>query len=91
MNFVERYLLGMGFHTIQAAPGRLDEEKKQTLQSFLRAGLIVLAALQKEERLLAAGLLEEDWRVFDCETRIEPSEDRGSRLKKIKLWAAELI
>lgn len=77
MNFMEHYLLRMGFHTVQAR----DEE---ALRLLLSAGLIVFVAV-------SGGILPEQKRIFDCRKEMEQSEDVGQVLKKLKSWASELI
>ena len=91
MNYTERYLLRMGFHTIQAPDGALDERKLQQIQSFLDAGLIVLLFLLPSEKDMLCLLRDEQMRLFDCTVFDDLTEQMGNVLKQIKEWASELI
>lgn len=92
MNFTERYLLRMGFHTIQAAPGQLDERKLCYIRSFLEAGLIVLLLAEESEKAPVMGLLEEKTRIFDCQmSDTAGSGPSGYPFQKMKQWASGLI
>ena len=91
MNYTERYLLRMGFHTIQAPDGALDERKLQQIQSFLDAGLIVLLFLLPSEKDMLCLLRDEQMRLFDCTVFDDLTEQMGNVLKQIKEWASVLI
>ncbi len=91
MNYVERYLLRMGFHTIQLTAEELDKREVLHIKSFLDAGLIVLLQADIEEMKAAGNLLKEKERIFDCTGSENESEDMGNILKQIKQWASKLI
>lgn len=76
MNYIERYLLRMGFHTIQAA-------KSNYIREFLDAGLIVLALLKPLEREKSVHMLEDGELLFDCSNEIENDENIRALLKRI--------
>lgn len=90
MNFVEHYLLRMGFHTIQLTDMDGSIEKKY-MRSFLDAGLIVLTAVHEASRGDIEELMKDSERIFDCSSKIKETEDFGVVLKEIKHWASELI
>ncbi|NBI84750.1 hypothetical protein D3Z47_00475 [Lachnospiraceae bacterium] len=90
MNYTERYLLRMGFHTMQALEGGGNGNNLQHIQSLLDAGLIVLALLDAQGRGKAEDLLEARERVFDC-SGYALGEDIGHMLKRIREWASGLI
>lgn len=76
MNYIERYLLRMGFHTIQTA-------KSHNIREFLDAGLIVLAMLKPLDRKEAVHILEDGELLFDCSDEIENDENIRALLKQI--------
>ena len=76
MNYIERYLLRMGFHTIQAA-------KSNHIREFLDAGLIVLALLKPLDREEAVHMLEDGELLFDCSDEIKNDENIRALLKRI--------
>ena len=90
MNYIERYLLRMGFHTIQAAFDQIGIKELRHIRSLLDAGLIVLLALQASEKKKVTELLEEGERIFDG-MRCTMDEEMGYTLKCVKEWASELI
>ena len=90
MNFVEHYLLRMGFHTIQVLPEGNDGAETKYIRSFLEAGLIVLTKIDGTSQPSIEGLMNDSRRILDCSRRVE-SEDFGAVLKEIKHWASELI
>lgn len=83
MNYAERYLLRMGFHTIQA-------KQPKATRSFLDAGLIVLLCLQPQSEQEIKCMLEPE-RIFDCGKIRNLDENFGNVLKQMKQWASELI
>ncbi len=76
MNYMERYLLRMGFHTIQTS-------KTHHIRGFLDAGLIVLALVQLPEQKTAVHMLKKEEPLFDCTEGIEKDEDLRVILKRI--------
>ena len=91
MNYSERYLLRMGFHTIQVVFRKEEGEKLQNIRRLLDAGLIVLLAADQGIRMEAEQLFEDRGRLFDCTKLPEEKEDPGAILKQMKRWASELI
>lgn len=91
MNYAERHLLRMGFHTVQLAPEKIDERELLQVRRLLDAGLIVLLRAQPQDEEAAAGLLENRERVFDCTKVPDLTGNMGNVLKKMKEWAAGLI
>lgn len=90
-NYMERRLLRMGFHTIQASFKENEVHKTACIRGFLDAGLIVLVLAQKEEKEALCGLLEEKSRIFDCGKTSKDANHMGMALKRVKNWASELI
>lgn len=90
MNYVERYLLRMGFHTIQAAFAEDDGSKRNHVRQMLDAGLFVLVSVNEAKEEKMKDLLEEE-RIFDYGKESRRTEDIGIVLKKMKQWASRLI
>lgn len=91
MNYVERYLLRMGFHTIQLIAEEIDDRELLHIKRFLDAGLIVLLETTSAGTKQTEQILKESERIFDC-TKTEPkTENFGNVLKQIKQWASRLI
>ena len=91
MNYAERYLLRMGFHTMQAVFEKTEEKSLSYVQRLLDAGLIVLFSSDEAERKEAERLLDGPERIFDCTSLPRQEEDLGVVLKQVKRWASELI
>ncbi len=89
MHYAERYLLRMGFHTIKAAVKEDGKTQLQLLRALLDAGLIVLTAVNQEDKETVRALLKEE-RVFCCMGHIAPEEINGM-LKRLRQWALSLI
>lgn len=83
MNYVERYLLRMGFHTMQTKLQEMDHREIHRIQQMLAAGLILLLSVDNKEKTALEGLLEEK-RIFDC-------AKEGQVPRKMKQWASKLI
>ena len=66
MNYTERYLLRMGFHTVQIADGGIKADRSKYIRKFLDAGLIVLLQTKAAEKEKMMSLLEDEKRIFDC-------------------------
>lgn len=90
MNFVEHYLLRMGFHTIQTVLEDCSNRDMKHMQSLLDAGLIVLVPVNEAILPGVEALIEDKGRIFDCRTSKETDNFSGI-LKKIKCWASELV
>ncbi len=90
MNYIERYLLRMGFHTMQAALDGDGRSRLMHLRGLLDAGLIVLTCVPARERERAEALLDGRERVFDC-SGYALGEEIGQALKRIREWASGLI
>lgn len=91
LNYAERYLLRMGFHTVSAMPEEWDERELDGIRRCLGAGLIVLAWADAAQKERVAGLPGGPGRVFDCMEAAERLEEMGSVLKRMKQWASELV
>ncbi len=78
INYIERHLLRMGFHTVQT-------ESKGGLQKLLDAGLIVLAALQPTELTEVKNLFLGQNRVFDYTKELESDEKAAALLKLLSV------
>lgn len=91
MNFIERYLLRMGFHTIQIVTGEMDERELEYIRKVLDSGLIVLLLVDKAGAPAVRKLLPQANRIFDCSKAAEETKDAGVVLKQIKQWASALI
>ena len=91
MNYTERYLLRMGFHTIQIVPGGEWKGKLQYIRKFLDAGLIVLLAVKAGEKEAAMQLIGDKERIFECKKLSDDMNDIGQVLKQVKVWASDLI
>lgn len=91
MNYTERYLLRMGFHTIQIFSAESEAKDLTCIRTCLNAGLILLISLQPSEKEAAASLTGEDKRVFDITEFSDLEENMSEILKQIKIWASELI
>lgn len=91
MNYAERYLLRMGFHTIQIPSGESGAVNLQCVRACLHAGLILLLAPKPSEKENVISLAKEKERIFDAMEFVNLEENMGIILKQIKLWASELI
>ncbi len=91
MNYTERYLLRMGFHTVQIADGGIKADRSKYIRKFLDAGLIVLLQTKAAEKEKMMSLLEDEKRIFDCTKASGDTNDLGRVLRKIQSWASELI
>ncbi len=91
INYAERYLLRMGFHTVQAKAVDSDCRDMSMIRSFLDAGLIVLCMVDSSLQGMVTDLLEDAGRVFGCEKTSELSADAGGVFKQMKQWASALI
>lgn len=91
MNFAERYLLRMGFHTIQIVTGEIDERELEYVRKVLDSGLIVLLLVDKAGAPAVKKLLPQANRIFDCSKVAEETKDAGVVLKQIKQWVSALI
>ena len=83
MNYVERYLLRMGFHTMQTVLLEKDTREINRIGQLLAAGLILLLPIEAGDKKWLEGLLEEKY-IFDCAVE-------GQVPRKIKQWASKLI
>lgn len=90
-NYMERRLLRMGFHTMQASLEGAGKRETSFIRGFLDAGLIVLVLARKSEKEALCGLLEDKSRIFDCGETSKDANDMGVMLKRVKNWASELI
>ena len=91
MNYAERYLLRMGFHTALASPDKVDERELCSIKRCLNAGLIVLVSADPKEKERLICLLDEKKRIFDCMEMNGLEENMEHMRKKIRQWASELI
>lgn len=91
MNYTERYLLRMGFHTIQIPFAKSETEDMQCIRTCLDAGLILLISLKTSRKEAVISLTEEQGRIFDATECLDLEENMGAILKQIKMWASELI
>lgn len=91
MNYTERYLLRMGFHTIQIPSVESGAKDMQCIRTCLDAGLILLISLQTFQKEAVISLAAEKGRVFDAAEFLDLEENMGVILKQIKIWASELI
>lgn len=91
MNYTERYLLRMGFHTIQIPAEESEVIHMQCIRACLNAGLILLIAPDPVQKETVSALAQERKRIFDVTDFVDLEENMGTVLKQIKLWALELI
>lgn len=91
MNYTERYLLRMGFHTIQILSEESLKKRLPCIRTCLNAGLILLLALPASQKEEVLALSEEKGRFFDAMESADLSENMEMVLKQIKIWALELI
>ena len=91
MNYTERYLLRMGFHTIQIPSEKSGAIDLQCIRACLNAGLILLISLQFSRKEAVISLAGEKERIFDITEFLDLEENMETILKQIKIWASELI
>lgn len=83
MNYVERYLLRMGFHTMQTVLTACDGREIDRIRQMLETGLILLVPVSDMEKQGLESLLDAS-RIYDC-------GKEGQVPRKIKQWASKLI
>lgn len=84
MNYVERYLLHMGFHTVQ-----IEGEDKERISRVAQAGLLGL--ISAGEIVLPEFMGEEYYRVCDLRGDIFSQDHLMSLLKKVKGWVRGML
>ena len=85
INYVERYLLHMGFHTIQVG----EKDSRERIFRLTEAGLLGL--LSAEEVILPDLMGEEPYRVCDLRGEVFSQENLVHILKRVKGWAAGML
>lgn len=85
MNYVERYLLHMGFHTIQAE----GKDGLERVNRIAEAGLLGLVS--GEEIVLPGFMKEEPYRVCDLRGEVFSRENLIKIQKKVKSWVAGML
>ena len=90
-NCVERYLLGMGFHTMQLMAEGTDEKERIYIRKFLDAGMILLLRTTPEGIGMAENLIGEQDRIFSFAGSCMEKEEFSNSLKQIKQWASSLL
>lgn len=85
MNYVERYLLHMGLHTLLAG----SREDNIRITRIAEAGLLGL--LSADEALLPDFMWKEPCRICDLREEEFLQENMVNILKKVKLWVAGIL
>ncbi len=85
MNYVERYLLHMGFHTLQAG----GQEDKGRIFRMAEAGLLGL--LSAKEAFLPEFMEKEPYRICDLREEEFSRENVMNILRQVKKWAAGML
>lgn len=85
MNYVERYLLHMGFHTIQAG----EKDGPERMNRIAEAGLLGLVS--GEEAALPEIMKEETYRICDLRGEVFSQENLIHIQKKVKSWVAGML
>lgn len=84
MNYVERYLLHMGFHTVQ-----IEGEDKERISRIAQAGLLGL--MSAGEVVLPEFMGEEPCRVCDLRGDIFSQDNLMNLLRKVKGWVRGML
>lgn len=85
INYVERYLLHMGFHTIQVG----EKDSRERIFRLTEAGLLGL--LSADEVILPDFMGEELYRVCDLRGEAFSQENLINIQKKVKSWVAGML